>query len=154
MAQSDGFIREVDDALRQDEALDLYKRYGKQIAAAVLLALAVFAGYLIWDHYQQAARAERAEKFTIALDQLESGGLDAAAKAAAPLAASGGDGSQAAARMLLAGIAEEQGKAAEAVKGFDAVAADSTAPQPYRDLATIRSVACALTVWPRQPSFP
>jgi hypothetical protein len=141
LAQSDGFIREVDDALRQDEALDLYKRYGKQIAAAVLLALAVFAGYLIWDHYQQAARAERAEKFTIALDQLESGGLDAAAKAAAPLAASGGDGSQAAARMLLAGIAEEQGKAAEAVKGFDAVAADSTAPQPYRDLATIRSVA-------------
>lgn len=141
-------MREVDDALRQDEAIDLYKRYGKPVGAAVLLALALFAGYLIWDHYRDAARAERAEKFTVALDKLESGGLDAAVKAAAPLAADGSDGTQAAARMLQAGIAEEQGKAAEAAKAFDAVAADTSAPQPFRDLATIRSVALRFDTLP------
>jgi hypothetical protein len=39
------------------------------------------------------------------------------------------------------GIAAEQGKTAEALKLFEAVAADDGAPQPYRDLASIRAVS-------------
>src|SRR5690606_8200865 len=45
------------------------------------------------------------------------------------------------ARMLKAGIAVQQGRNAEAAKLFAAIAADSSAPQPLRDLATIREVA-------------
>jgi len=140
-AQQDGFLREVDDALREDEALELFKRYGKPIGAAVVTGLALFGAYLGWDHYREAGRAERSEKFTIALDHLESGNMAASSTELAALAADGKDGSQAAARMLQAGIAAQQGKAEQAANLFTTVAADTSAPQPYRDLATIRGIA-------------
>ena len=45
-AQQDVFLREVDDALRQDEMLGAFKRYGIQIGLVVALGLAIFAGIL------------------------------------------------------------------------------------------------------------
>ena len=53
----------------------------------------------------------------------------------------GNPGYKAATQLLDAGIAAQQGKADDAAKGFAAVSADTTAPQPYRDLATVRLVA-------------
>ena len=51
-AQQDVFLREVDDALRQDEMLGAFKSYGRQIGLVVTLGLAIFAGVLWWNHYQ------------------------------------------------------------------------------------------------------
>lgn len=138
--QGEGFLREVDDALREQELLDAFKQYGKLAAAAIVLFLVALAGYLWWDHAQQAKAGERGEQLTVALDAVEAGKLDAARADLAKLA-DGKDGVSAAARMMSAGILAEQGKAAEAQKAFAAVAADDKAPQPYRDLATIREVA-------------
>ncbi len=140
-AQQDGFLREVDEALRQDEMVGAFKRYGKSVGVLIVAGLLGLAGWLWWTDHQKAARAERAETFVLALDQVEGGQLDAGYKALDPLAQQGGDGSQAAARMLQAGIALEQGRKSEAVKLLSAVAGDSAAAQPYRDLALVRQVA-------------
>jgi hypothetical protein len=140
-AQKEGFLREVDEALREDQALDLIKRWGKPLGAAIFLGLAGLGAWIGWNYYQDQGRAERAESYVKALDQLEASNLDEASKLLDPLARDGGDGSRASARMLQAGILLEQGKANDAAKAFAAIAADTSAPQAYRDLATIRQTA-------------
>jgi len=130
----------VDDALREQQVVDAFRQYGKLAAWAILLFLVALGGYLWWDHARNAKAGERGEQLTLALDSVEAGKLDAARGDLAKLA-DGKDGVSAAAQMMAAGILSEQNKAAEAQKAFAAVAADDKAPQPYRDLATIREVA-------------
>lgn len=140
-AQQEGFLREVDEALREDEFFDILKRYGKPIAAAVVLGLAAFGGYLYWDHASKQATEARSAKAMAALDQLDGGGIEAAAREFDALAKDGSDGSRAVAAMTRAGMDAQMGKADAAAKAFEAVAADSSAPQPLRDLATVRATA-------------
>jgi len=139
-AQQDVFLREVDDALRQDEMLGAFKRYGKPVGLAVAVGLLGLAGYLWWDNHSAEQAGQRGEALTMALDKVEAGNLTPADKDLVPLAADEG-GTGAAAKMLRAGIALEKHREADAVKLFAEVSADEKAPQAYRDLATIREVA-------------
>lgn len=84
---------------------------------------------------------KESEALITAIDRLDAGNLEEAANGLAELGENGGPGARAAARMLNAGIAAQRGRDQEAINGFEAVAADATLPQNYRDLATIRSVA-------------
>ena len=139
-AQNDAFLREVDDALREDEFFGLMRRYGKPALAVVVVGLLALAGYLWWGSYSQDQKAAHAEQFTLALDQMDGGNLAGATAGLAPLAA-GKDGNAAAARLLQGDVALKQGHAAEAANLYGALAADSNAPQPFRQLASIRQVA-------------
>ncbi len=134
-------MREVDEALRKDEAMGLFKTYAKPLGFAIVAGLALFGAYLGWQHYRDGEREARAEKFVAALDQLQAGNFAKSTALLEPLTKDGGDGSQAAALMLRAGISEQQGKSAEAASEFGQVAANSDAPQPFRDLAKIRQTA-------------
>ena len=140
-AQQDVFLREVDDAVRQDQMAEAAKNYGKSIGAAVVAGLALLAGYLWYDSHKASVSDAQAEQFTTALDQVEAGQVDGGKAKAASLMTEGNAGYKAATQLLDAGIAMQQGKADDAAKGFAAVSADTTAPQPYRDLATVRLVA-------------
>ena len=139
-AQQDVFVREVDEAMRQDQMANMFRRFGLPVIAAVVAALLGLAGYLWWQHSNQTAAAERGEKLVMALDQLEAGHLDTADKQLAPVAEEGG-ASAAAAKLARAGIALAQGRSDEAIGLFSQVAADEDYPQPLRNLATIRKVA-------------
>ena len=139
-AQQDAFLREVDDALREDQFMGLLRRYGRPVGAGVAAGLALLAGGLVWNAHRSDQADRRGEALTTALDQVEAGRLADANGQLGALAGEG-SGSGAAARLLQAGIDLKQGKKADAIKLFEAVAADSSAPQPYRDLATVRAVA-------------
>ena len=149
-AQQDVFLREVDDALRQDEMLGAFKSYGRQIGLLVALGLAIFAGVLWWNHHQSAVAGERGEQMTLALDNVDQGKLDPADKQLQVLVQGSAPGPQAAAQLMRAGIALQQGKLADALKIYGAVSADTSAPQPYRDLAAIREVAANFDTMPPQ----
>ena len=138
--QQDAFLREVDDALREDQFMRLMRRYGRPVGAGVAAGLALLAGGLVWNSHRTEKIDQRGETLTTALDQVEGNRL-ADANGQLGALTDTGDGSGAAARLIQAGIALKQGKKADAVKLFEAVAADSSAPRPYRDLATVRSVA-------------
>ncbi len=142
-------MREVDDALRQDQAEAFLRRYGKLVLALVVLALLAFAGYLYWQHRQNTAAEAGSEQLILALDDLDAGKTADAQKKLAPLAA-GNNGNAVLARIAQAGIAAEQGKAVDAAKLYAAVAADTSAPQPLRDLASVREVAAAFDTLPPQ----
>jgi len=145
--QSETFVREVDDALREQEFIDALRNYGKLLAYAILLFLVALAGFLWWQHAQKTAQGERGEQLTVAIDQVEAGHLDAARGELGKLAAKS-DGTGIAAQMMDAAILAQQGKTDPARKGFAAVAANDKAPQPYRDLATIREIALGFDALP------
>ena len=133
-------MREVDEAVRQDQFAEFGRRYGKPLAAAVILGIVAFGGYLFWDHRQESAVETKSETLVGALDQLQSGNLGSAVERLEPLAAEeGGAATQAA--LLEAGIAMEQGRNQDAAKIYAEIAADGDVPQLLRDLATVREVA-------------
>jgi len=134
-------MREVDDALREDQLKSILSRYGMPIGGAIAAGLLALAGYLYWDNSTKQAAAERSEQAIIALDKLDAGNAAAALADLEPLTKDGSDGSQAAATMTRAAILVEQGKTEEAAKAFAAIAANSAVPRAYRDLATIREVS-------------
>lgn len=147
-AQQEGFLREVDEALRQQEALALAKRWAKTVGGAIFLGLAALAAWLGWNHYRDQARAVQSEEFVKALDQLDAKNLDAASKALDPLAKDASAGSKAAAQMIQAGIVAQKGDGAKAAAQFAAVAGDQGAPQALRDLARIREVTLRFDAMP------
>ena len=139
-AQGDAFLREVDDALREQELLDSLKRNGKLLAAALVLGLGALGGWLYWQYSSKQAVGEASERYSLALDRIESGQLDAGLRELGPLTAGDG-GSAYAAKLMRAAVELEQGKKDAAAKGFAAVALDAGAPKPFRDLATVRELA-------------
>ena len=72
-AEQDALLREVDEAVRQDEVGTLVKRHGWKIGGALVLALALFGGWLFWSDRQEGQLEETSEQFVTALDQLDAG---------------------------------------------------------------------------------
>ena len=147
-AQQDGFLREVDEALREEQVVDAFKRFAKPVGALLAVGLLALAGYLYWDNSVNSQAALRSEKAMIALDKLQAGQLDAAASDFAALAKDGPDASRTLAALNLAAIAAEQGKIAQAANQFAAIAADPKAPKLYRDLAAVREVTLRYDTMP------
>ena len=139
-AQQDGFLREVDEALREEQMVDALRRYAKPVGGAIAAGLLALGGYLYWDHTVKAEAGTRSERSALAFDKLQTGQLDAAGKEFAALGKDGSAASRTAAALTAAAIMLEQGKLDEAAKQFAAIAADPKAPKPYRDLAALREV--------------
>ena len=135
------FIREVDDELRREQALTIWKRYGRWIIAAVIGGLALFAGYLWWQNDRATKLGVEGEQLSTTLDDLSAGRGDAIKPQLATLAASKAAGISVAARLTQADMMLDKGDVKGAAAGFAAIAADSNLDQPYRDLALIRQTA-------------
>jgi hypothetical protein len=142
-AEQDVLMREVDEAVRQDEAAEFARRYGKLIAALVVLALAAFGAWLWWQDHREGQLERGSEQLVQAIDQLDAGNRAKAEAQLAPIAQDGSHGAMAAAKMLQAGILEQKGNAAGAAKAFFAVADDKSTPDAFRDLAAIRGVTAS-----------
>ena len=139
-AEQDVLLREVDEAVRKDELGSAAKRYGWVIGGGVVLALAAFGGYLFWQERRESQLEQASDTLVTTLDKLEAGQIEQAERDLSALA-DGSDATAISAKMARAAIALRDNRQADAVKLFDEIAADKDAPQPYRDLATIRSVA-------------
>lgn len=149
-AEDEVVLREIDDAVRQDQMAEWGRRYGKPLLAAVGLALLLFGAYLFWQQRQDQARERDAETLVTALDQVEAGNLSSAEQQLRPLAESGSVGASAAARMLTAGIAAQNGNLRRAGEEFAAIADDGDVPAELRKLARVRQVAAQFDQLPPQ----
>ena len=142
-AQEQVFMREVDDAVRQDQALTAAKRFGIPLAIILAVGLAGFGGWLWWKDSRESAMEQQSEELVRAIDQIGAGNLDTAGKSLSQVAESDDGMAAVAAQMLQGGIAEQAGDKAKAAKTFSAIASDASVPQPYRDLALIRQVSAS-----------
>ncbi|EQB32494.1 tetratricopeptide repeat protein [Sphingobium ummariense] len=137
---SEAFMREVDEAVRQDRMLTFWQRYGRWLVVAVVLGLILFAGWLYWQQHSRTQSEAVSEQMDALLSTATRGGtpdakqLDALTQASQP-------GYRAGALMLKAGIAARKGDSKAAIAAYQAIAADNSLDQPYRDLALIRQTA-------------
>jgi len=139
-AEQDALLREVDEAFRQDQVDVIIKRHGLKIAAALVLLLALFGGWLLWHERGEHQRTEKSEQLISALDHLDAGQIKPADEQLAKLA-EGSSATAASARLARAAIALSDGRRDEAAKLLESIAADNDAPRAYRDLASVRLVA-------------
>jgi len=134
---SEAFMREVDEAVRQDQLVTFWQRYGRILLVLLIVGLAAFGGWLYWQHHQKTQAEAVSEQMDSVLDAAVGGGtpdakqLDALTKAGQP-------GYRASALLVKAGLAARKGDNKAAIEAYQAMAADSSLDQPYRDLALIR----------------
>jgi hypothetical protein len=147
---SEAFMREVDDAVRQDQLLTFWQRYGRWLVVAVIAGLALFAGWLYWQHYSTTRSQAVSEQMDQIVETAAGGGtpdakqLDALANASQP-------GFRASALLVKAGVAARKGDTKAAIAAYKAMADNGDLDQPYRDLALIRQTALEFeTLKPQQ----
>lgn len=139
-------MREVDDAVRQDEFKNFATRYGLWIAAVLIIGLGSLAGWIFYQNSQNEDSGIRSEEYVAAVDSVRQNNLDGASKALDVLVDAKQDGYRAAAQMLQANIALEKDDPKAAIAGYDAIVGDDSLPQPFRDLALIRQTASEFDV--------
>lgn len=140
-AERDMLMREVDEAVRQDQFGDVVKRYGWLIGLGAVLIIAGFGGWLLWKDSREGQMEARSEQLVTALDQLEAGRMTEGEAALAELSEDGSSAPALAAKLARAGIALNQNRREDAANLYQSVADDSAAAQPYRDLAAVRLMA-------------
>jgi hypothetical protein len=138
---NEAFLREVDEELRRDQLRDFWTKRGLVLIAVLILALAAFGGWLYWQHRQTSQAAEQGERFSAALDDIDAAARDKARPVLADLSNNGTPGYRAMAKMAQADLAIERNELPAAGAMFGEIAADTTLPQPIRDLALIRQTA-------------
>lgn len=136
MSNPDSFIEEVTEEVRRDRLFAIFRKYG-WIGGVVVLGIVGGAAYTEW----QKVRAEnRAQAFGDAvLDALD---LGAPEDRSAALAAVATDGDQTGILQLLL-ASDPDADRAGTLAALDALAADASQPQSYRDLAVLRRVIVA-----------
>ena len=138
---NDAFVREVDEELRRDELANVWRRYGRWIVVAVIAALAVFGGWLYWQHYQQQRAGNEGEKLLATYDQVAGNKAALAAPALVELGTSSSPGYRATAKFSQADALLKKNDLKGAAAKFAEVVADTGIAQPFRDLALIRQTS-------------
>jgi hypothetical protein len=134
---TDEFIREVDEAVRQDQWLKLWRQYGNYVigaAVAVIIGTGVGVGWRTWQQHQLTEDARRyAEAQQLLQDQRPA----EAAAAFAALAENASSGYRVLARLRAAEAQAEAGDRVAASAALERLATDDDAAPVYRSLAEL-----------------
>lgn len=131
-------FREVDEEFKRDQFAQFLKKHGTLVVAGLVLFVAVVGGWRGYQWYNQKQAAAAGVRYEEAM-RLSGEGKDAEAKTMLDaLAADAPAGYRQLARLRLAGDLARTDPAA-AIKAFDALAADTTLDQNFRDLASVRA---------------
>ena len=136
MSNQDSFIDEVTEEVRRDKLYALYRKYG-WIAVLCVVILVGGAALNEWRKATAKAAAEAAGDSLLAAIDGETPEARAAALSGLELPADAGQ--RAITIMLQAGAEVEAGNEARAAEILDGVAADTTLPARFRDLAALKA---------------
>lgn len=136
--RDDAFIREVDEAYREDEFKKFIRRWGRWILLGIGLGLAALGGYLFWKAEQARQLDALSEQFSEALDKVDSGATTEAAASLAEISKASNPSYRSLSAMTEAGIALNGGDTDKAAAAFRRVADDPKVAQPLRDVATMK----------------
>lgn len=130
-------FKEIEEDLRAERLQNFWKRYSLAFALVALAIVAGSAGYVGWRDHQQGLRAAEGNKFSAALSLADRGDADAALAALSGVASTSSGGYAVLARLDAASLEASNGKIDDALKAYDAIAADTKLETVFRDLATL-----------------
>lgn len=133
------FLREIEEDLRRDRLLKVWERYGIYIVAAAVLFVAGVAAWRGWEWHEKRESARAGARFEQAVDLMDAGKQAEAEKEFAAIAKDAPSGYRILARLRIAGETGVR-NAAEGVKAFDEIAADTSVDPVLRDLAKLRAL--------------
>jgi hypothetical protein len=136
-AEQNSLFREVDDDLRHDLMVTLWKRFGKWVIAAAVAIVVGVAGYPGYRGWQESERASQAASFDQAEAAFAKGDAAKAKELLAGLEAKGNAGYRTLARLRLSALLMAEDERDEARALIRRVATDGEALPAYRDLAEI-----------------
>lgn len=140
--ESDSFIQEVDESLRQDRMLAAAKRFGPWLIGVFALFILGLGGWQLWQGMSQNAAREHAAAFSAAQAMVQDGNLAGAKAEFERLSNEGPRAYRAMARMEHAAILAQEGDLEAALAGFDA-AAEAAPDEVMRESAQIRAAYIA-----------
>jgi hypothetical protein len=134
-------FREIEEDLRRDRALQIWRRHGKLIIALVVLIILGTAAGVGWQNWRQNQAEARGAEYLQATTLIQAGANDQAVRALQAIAAQTGSGYGLLARIDAAALeARTPDDAATVTKGLAALKAvgdDSSVEETYRDLALV-----------------
>lgn len=142
--QDDGLLREVEEELRRERLEKIWKEYGTYIIAAAAAIVLVVLGFKYWESYRLSAAQESGARYEDALLLLNDKKEGSAEKEFEKIAADGAGGYRALAQLQLAGAQSKQGKKAEALATYEALAGDSGADAMLREFARLQAAGLRL----------
>ncbi len=136
---SENFAREVDENLRRDQARDFAQKYGRWLIVAAVLLLAAVGGWLYWQHRQDQQAQRQSEELSQVYGDIARNQVQTVPPRLQALGKSDNDVIRASALLTEAALALEKNDRATALNRFKQISGDGSLPQPYRDLAIVRS---------------
>ncbi|SDF59582.1 hypothetical protein SAMN05216241_101567 [Limimonas halophila] len=137
-------FREIDEEIRQEDYLALWKRYGPWVIAAAVLLVVAVAGYKGWEAYRHDQAVEAAQTYAAAVEQLNADETQAARDAFKDMAAPAEGGFSLLASFRLADAQVQLGNSGAALKTWQRIAEADGVAASYQRLATIQAVMHAL----------
>jgi hypothetical protein len=131
-------FREIDEDIRRDRAIDVWKKYGPWFLTAAALIVAATAGYRAYVYYDTQKADALGARYQAAIEAANAGKSDESAKELAAIAAEGTAGYASLARFRLA---DERAAtdAGDAARQFDLLASDSSLAPVLQGLARLRA---------------
>lgn len=132
---------EVDEDLRKEKLERAWKKYGPLLIAGVVLFIAAMAGQVLWENYREGQRAEQSDRYAAAVGLIEQGSTQQGLAALDAVIAEGEAGYRLLARLQKASTLAREGRPAEAIGEYQALAADGEVERRYRDYATLMAAS-------------
>lgn len=136
-------MREIDEAVRKDDAAQFVRQYGVVIGSVLGAFLLGLGGYLFWNSQVEAGLEADSEQIVSILDYAQAGDFKSVKERTTPLLDAETPGVRTSARLLQAAAALETGETARAIELYAQIAADEGAPQAMRDFALLREVTAS-----------
>ncbi|MEZ5961560.1 MAG: tetratricopeptide repeat protein [Hyphomonadaceae bacterium] len=143
--ETDSFVNEVDESLRQDRMLTFAKKYGPLLVGVFALFIFALAGWQGWKAWQVNSAREHAVEFSAAQELAAAGNFAEAKTEFERLSNEGPRVYRAMAQMERAAILVQEGDLEAALAGFDA-AAEAAPDQTMRESAQIRAAYIAADI--------
>lgn len=140
---TDEFIREVDEDVKEEKRLKLWKKFFPYVVSISLGIVLFTSGFVFWEGYSNDQRQKLGDDFTAAVVLAGEDDLDASLLALDRIVDKGSDGYVTMAKMKKASILIEQGRIDEGLEIYKDLEKNAV-DQSFRDIATILYVLNSL----------
>jgi len=140
---SEEFIREVDEDLKEEKRLKLWKKLLPYIVSISLGIILSTTGFVFWKDYTTKTKQQLGDDFTAAMELSNEEDIDAALLALDRIVDKGSDGYVTMAKLKKASILIEKGKREEGLEIYLDLEKNAV-DQSFRDISTILYVMNSL----------
>lgn len=140
----DKFLEEVEQDIRQEKYLKLWKDHGKKVIYFLSGVVGLIALYALWQHYEAYQQGQSSQKFMHAQDLIGAHKNEAAIDMLNELSVNGYGSYKARGQLLLAALLREEGPkqdVARSLKIYDTLAQDTKIRSIFRDFSLLMAVS-------------